>query len=139
MNNLWKIIFFLLLIFGLLIQISFTTIPLILNLILLLYIFNRKNWVYFAAFFSGMILDIAALRQIGTTSLFFIIFLFIANLYENKFEINSLPFIFFFSFLGSFIFLLIFGGNFIFWQTLVSAVFSALLFALIKKLTIVNN
>lgn len=133
MNNLRKIIFFFLFVFAFLIQISLTTIPLILDLILLLYILNRKYWVYFVAFFLGMVLDIVSLRQVGLTSLFFIIFLFLITLYENKFEINTIPFVFFFSFFGSLAFLFIFGGSFIFLQALVSSIFSTLLFLLIKN------
>lgn len=138
MNNLRKIIFFLLFVFGFLIQISLTTIPIILDLILILYIFNKKTRIYFIAFFLGIILDIFSLRQVGTTSLFFVIFLFIINLYENKFEINTIPFVLFFSFFGSLAFLLVLRENYFFWQAIVSSIFSMLLFTLIKKLT-VNN
>lgn len=105
-----------------------TTIPLVLDILLILYIINRKAWVFLAAFIIGLLLDISAVRVLGQSSIFFITLLFIATLYERKFEITSGYFVFFASFLGSLIYLLIFGFNHAFWQALANSTISLFIF-----------
>ena len=105
--------YFLLLIIAVLIEAVFTSIPLIFILLLNLMVIEKKPWVFAAAFFSGLALDILTLRFLGETGLFFIIFLFIVSLYERKFETANVYFILFSSFLGSIIYLIIFGARLI--------------------------
>lgn len=123
-----KIILFLLLFLSIFLQASITTIPIVLDVLLIFYILKRKPWVFVAAFVSGFFLDLLTVRTLGQSSLFFLIFLFVVSLYERKFEIVSGYFVFFSSFLGSLFFLKISGYDYIFQQALISAIFSTLLF-----------
>lgn len=123
-----KIILFLLLFLSIFLQASITTIPIVLDILLIFYIFNRKSFVFLLAFASGIFLDLTSVRIVGQSSIFFVTFLFVVSLYERKFEIVSGYFVFFSSFLGSLFFLKISGYDYIFQQALISAIFSTLLF-----------
>lgn len=115
-------------------EVSVTTIPLVLDVLLILSILERKPWVFLAAFILGLLLDVSAVRVLGQSSLFFVIFLFLVSLYERKFETTSSYFVLFLSFFGSLVFLLVFGYNFAFWQAVVSSLLSFLLFKTIGHL-----
>lgn len=134
-----KNILFLLLFLSIFLQTSITTIPIVLDVILIFYILNRKSWVFLLAFASGIFLDSLTVRSLGQSSIFFLSFLFIATLYERKFEIASSYFVFFASFLGSLFFLKIFDSDYIFQQAAISAIFSAFLFKGVKLLTFKND
>lgn len=104
--------------------------------LLLYYIFTRKQfWTLLIGFILGIFLDIISLRQVGETSLFFTLFLFIIVVYERKFEINTIPFIFVFSFLGNLVYLFIFNYENIIWQAIISSLSTVLIFALITHFT----
>ncbi|MEK7450935.1 MAG: hypothetical protein AAB662_03310 [Patescibacteria group bacterium] len=104
-------------------------------LVLLIFLaFERKTWIFFLAFFGGIILDLMLFRFLGATSLFLAAFIFLIFLYENKFEIYTLPFVLIVSFVGSALYLVIFGYNYIFQQAIVSSIIAVLLFALCKNL-----
>src|SRR5258706_10781636 len=81
-----------------------TTLPLVLIYLLCLTIWKRDAVVFPIAFVGGLLLDILVVRAIGVSSLFFVIFVFLALLYQRKYEINSYPFVAFASFLGSIVF-----------------------------------
>lgn len=119
-----------LLFLAILVESSITTIPIVLSIILILYIFTKSPWVFLAAFISGLFLDIFSVRTLGQTSLFLITFLFIITLYERKFEIATNYFVLFSSFFGSLIFLIIFGYNYAFPAALASSIFAFLTFRL---------
>ncbi len=89
--------------------------------------------IFLVAFVSGLFLDLLQLRPLGQTSLFLTIFVFIVLLYERKFQIRTLPFVFISAFLGSFAYLSIFGGSQIFLTALITASLSAVTF---KAITI---
>lgn len=127
-----KIILFLLIFLSIVLQISITTIPIVLDVILIFYILSRKSLAFLLAFASGFFLDIASVRIVGQSSIFLVTFLFIISLYERKFEIVSTCFVLFSSFVGSLLFLKIFGYDYIFQQALISAIFSTLLFKGVK-------
>lgn len=96
--------------------------------------FVSKTWIFFLAFFMGIILDLMLFRFLGATSLFLTTFLFLIFLYEKKFEIHTLPFVLIVSFVGSALYLMIFGYNYVLQQALVSSLIAVLLFAFCKNL-----
>lgn len=96
--------------------------------------FVSKTWIFFLAFFMGIILDLMLFRFLGATSLFLTTFLFLIFLYEKKFEIYTLPFVFVASFMGSALYLMIFGYNYVLQQALVGSLIAVLLFAFCKNL-----
>ena len=107
---------------------SITTIPFSIALLVVGTVVFRKSWIFFAAFFLGLFLDLSLLRPLGQTGLMFTLFIFTISLYERKFEAQTLTFVFFAAFLGSLIYLKIFGGNYILLQALISSLFAILLF-----------
>ena len=122
------ILFFLLIIIS-----SLTTIPLSIAVLSVITVLFEKSWVFFAAFLLGLFLDLFGLRPLAQTSLFFVLFVFIIWLYERKFETQTLTFVFFSSFLGSLIYLIVFRYNNILFQAFVSALFAVLVFHLIQN------
>lgn len=96
--------------------------------------FVSKTWIFFLAFFMGIILDLMLFRFLGATSLFLTTFLFLIFLYEKKFEIYTLPFVLIVSFVGSALYLMIFGYNYVLQQAIVSSLIAVLLFAFCKNL-----
>ena len=127
-----KWIFWLLLSMAILFEGGLTSLPLVLNVLLVFYLIERKQTLFFIAFLGGILLDILLLRTPGQSSLFFIIVFLILSLYERKFEIQTIPFIFFSSFFASLAFLAIFGYSFIFLQALVSSFITIFLFKLVR-------
>ena len=111
---------------------AITTLPLVLIVLICLAVVFEKTWIFALAFFMGLILDLFQLRHLGQTSLFFVMFLVTVLLYERKFEIKTKPFIFLSTFAGTFVYLLIFGYNYVFAQALASSVIAVLLFKLIS-------
>ena len=117
-----------------------TTIPLSLPLLVILSVFFRKSWVFFVAFGLGLLLDLFWLRSLGQTALMLVLFVLFINLYERKFETQTLTFVFSASFLGSLIYLQVFGYQQILLQSLVNSLLTLLLFKLlIKKQKILPN
>lgn len=136
MKNIFLLI---LLFFAIIIESSVLTIPLVLDIIIVLYIFERKSWIFALAFFAGLLLDIGLVRNVGQSSIFFVICLFILNLYERKFEIVSGYFALFFSFFGSIIFLFLSKENLILQDSILSAIFTVILFAIFKTFSAKKN
>lgn len=98
------------------------TIPLVFICLLVFSLMNKNPWMFGLYFLSGIFLDISSLRNLGETSLFFIGFFFLVLLYERKFEIATFPFIFISSFLGSFLFMNVFGFSFYFFGAILSSI-----------------
>lgn len=109
-------------------QATVTTLPLFLIALLVIYVLKKNVWVFAAAFLGGLLLDVAAVRSLGQTSLFFISFLALISFYQRKFEINTLPFILFSAFAGSALFFYLFGAKTFLLQSLTSTAFAAILF-----------
>lgn len=124
--------------FFILIEGTLTTLPIVLLLLLNTGVFVKKAWILAVAFLSGLALDILSLNTLSKTSLFFVIFTFILFMYDRKFEIQTYPFVFVASFLGSFLYLLIFGQNNILIQSFLSSIIGALLFFLVRKINLVT-
>src|SRR5579859_4109628 len=112
---------FLLLFIALILESTITTMPLVLIILFCAIIVFRKSGVFVLSFFSGLILDSVTLQTLGKSSIFFLIFLTAALLYGRKFEVQSIPFVFLFSFLGSTMYLWYFGYQYIFIEGIVSA------------------
>ncbi len=72
-----------------------TVISLPLSLISLIFLSTTKKHlsVFYLAIISGLILDLITLRPLGTTAIFYVLFLFLLFLYERKYETSTLPFI----------------------------------------------
>lgn len=105
-----SVISWILLLCVLLVEGTITTVPLTLIFLLCLMVMKKAEWVFVLALFSGIVLDIFAVRPIGVMSIFFLLFIFFIWLYERKYEIATIPFVAAASFLGSFVFLHITGS-----------------------------
>ncbi|MBI2031981.1 MAG: hypothetical protein HYT08_05200 [Candidatus Levybacteria bacterium] len=121
-------------IFLILLEASITTIPLVLLAILLISVISKKSWIFLLAFSAGLMIDLIKLNPIGKTSLFLTIFLFIVLLYDKKFEIRTVPFVFMASFLGSIAYLIFFGYRDILFQAITSSIIGILSFIAVKKI-----
>ena len=130
-----KFLFFLFIFLAVLFVGTVTTFPLVLLLLLIFYILKRDLWIFFAAFIAGIFLDVISVKTLGESSIFFILFLLVIALYEGKFEIQTLPFVAIASFLGSLIYLFLFGYNFVLQQAIASAVLSAIFFKIIMRIS----
>lgn len=113
---------------------SITTLPLTLVCLLCLTIIKRDDKVFIAAFVAGLFLDIFALRQLGGTSIFFLLFVFLLLLYQRKYEIYSTPFVLVASFIGSALFLFTFGYGNVLGQAVLSTLIGSVLFLIIRLL-----
>ena len=125
---------FLFLLISVFLEAVWTTLPLTLCLLLVISIFKKDHKVFILAFLAGLLLDLSLVRSLGFSSIFFTLFLFIVFLYENKFEAETIPFVFFASFLGVFTYSLLVGYDDILLQSLVAAFFASLAFLGIKQL-----
>ena len=105
-----------------------TTIPFFVGLLAVSTVLSKKSWVFFLALGLGLFLDLTTIRPLGYSSLILTIFVFLIWLYERKFETQTTTFVFISSFLGSLVYLKIFGFQQIFLQSLVSAVVGVFLF-----------
>lgn len=119
---------FWLLLFAALVLGVLTTLPLVLILLVVHYAIKREVWLFTAAFFTGVILDLILVRTIGASSLFFVSFLFLVELYGRKFETATTPFVFIASFIGSILYFMLLGQALVFWEALVSALLAVGLF-----------
>ena len=135
--RIWILSFILLI--AVLIEATFTTIPLALLLLINFLVQEKKSWVFAAAFFSGLALDILSLRYFGSTSLYFVIVLFIINLYERKFETSNIYFVLFTSFVGSFFYLTVFEVRLALSQAVLSALLGSIIFFLMTILSKKEN
>ena len=110
-----------------------TTIPFPIGLLAIATVLSKKPWVFFLALGLGLFLDLISIRALGYTSLALTIFVFILFLYERKFETRTIAFVFISTLLGSAIYLIIFGYQQIFLQSLVNSLLAVLIFKIIQK------
>ena len=90
----------------------------------------RNLFLFILAFVAGMLLDVFALRQVGQTSIFLLLIVFLLLLYQRKYEINSYPFVLISSFVGSLVFLLLFGYGNVIVLAVLSSVIGVVLFGI---------
>jgi len=117
-------------------QVSLISFPLVFLALLTIAIKSKKNWIFPLAFIFGVILDSFYLKTLGTTSIFFLIFLFAVFMYERKFEVDSLSFIFISSFLGSMILFVILGETNILLKSAITSLLAIFLSKIEAKLDI---
>lgn len=115
-------------ILSIIFQSSVTTIPLVLLLLLNIAVVSKKTSVFVLAFFCGLTLDIMLSNYLGETSIFYIVFLAVVFLYERKFDIQTFPFVFISSLVGSFIYLSFYDSRFLLIESFASAFISILFF-----------
>ena len=130
------IVLLVLLLLSVLLEGTVTVLPLVFICLLCMTIVTRDSFIFLPAFIAGILLDAFALRPIGETSIFLLLAVFVMLLYQRKYEINSYPFVFMASFIGSLLFLILFGYSGAFVQAIVSAVIAVLLFALFRYMTL---
>lgn len=107
-------ILFLGLVISIILETTLIALPFVLLWLLLMVVLTQEEWVFIVAILTGFILDSLKLTIFGTHALFFAVFCLLLFLYEQKFELQSISFVLVMSFLGSAIYLLIFGStNFI--------------------------
>jgi len=129
-----KFLAFFLLTVALVLEATLTTIPFVFLILLCLLVLLRENWLFVFAFAFGIVLDLVSFKTLGTSSAFFVTFLFLVLLYQSKFEIATNAFVFFASFVGSFTYLLLLGyNNNIIFQAILSSIIGLLLFKLIQR------
>lgn len=119
---------------AIILEASVTTLPLTFLILLFIVVAGRKNEAFFLAFLTGFILDVLTMRMIGLSSIYFVIFVCIVFLYQKKFEIDTLPFITGFSFIGSLGYLVMTGSRGFILQALLVTIISALSFLVFKIL-----
>ncbi len=108
---------------------TITTLPLVLIVLLCGLIINKRRTVFYAAFVSGLLLDIFLLQTPGGSALFLLLFLYLILLYQKKYEINSYPFVAVSSFVGSYLYLFIFGHSNILPLAVISCIIAFVLLA----------
>lgn len=123
------------------VEIIETSLPLFLIAVLVMLILNSRNhserqngWVFLAAFLGGLILDVSSVAYPGGTSLFLTCLLFLILLYERKYEIDTIPFVFVSSFFGTFLYLWFFGYGDIFIQSIASSFLGVVIFVLFRSM-----
>src|SRR5688500_7183486 len=94
-----------LLIFSIFLE-TYSTFPFVLVLLVFLSIHLSKTQVLSFAFLGGILLDVFLFRQLGQSSIFFLIFSFLILSYQNKFEADTIAFVSLFSFIGAFFYML---------------------------------
>ncbi|MBI2195874.1 MAG: hypothetical protein HYU48_02415 [Candidatus Levybacteria bacterium] len=125
-------VFILIIALSIFFETSVTTLPLIVGTFVLFAVILQRDWVFVAAFLSGLIFDILTLRTIGTTSIFLIVLIFTIFLYKNKFEIETIPFVFIACFFASFIFLITAGFSNLLLPAFIVSIFASVLFRLLS-------
>ena len=124
----------LLLLVVLFLEVSLTTIPLILLVLLCLMVLLRENWLFLVAFIFGLLFDLLSFKTIGVSSAFLVLILFLVLLYQSKFEITTGYFVTIAAFVSSFLFLFLQGyTHAIILQSIFSAMIGLLLFKLIQR------
>lgn len=113
---------------------TFSSVPLFLDGIILGYVFTKDTYIVWGACVGGIILDILLFQTLGISSIFFLCILFVFLLYEKKFEIKTVPFVFVSTFLSTILFFQFFGERIFFTQSLVNAIFTGFIaFIILRK------
>lgn len=126
-------ILFALLVILVIIASGITTIPFSVGLVILSAVLFRKSWVFFLALILGLFLDLVMMRTLGYAGLVLTAFVLMVFLYERKFETQTVPFVFISIFLGSMLFLKIFGYQQIILQALANSLLGVLVFKIIHR------
>lgn len=114
-----RAVLFFLLFCSFFLEITITSLPLLLLVFLFFWLLTRDPIVFPVAFITGIFFDLQRVGTLGVSSLFFVLFLGLVVLYERKFEIETLPFVFVSSAIGSAVFLFVLGYHHILEQALI--------------------
>ena len=112
---------------------TITTVPLVLTVLTVYVILKKQTRFFYAGFAGGIILDSLTVRVLGSSSAFFVIWLYLILLYDRKYEIRTLMFVFVSIFFGSVIFLYLFKYNYIFLNALAGSATGMVLFLVLKR------
>jgi cell shape-determining protein MreD len=116
---------------SIILESSITTIPLVLILLINFAVASRKTSVFIVAFLCGLLLDILLGNNPGVTSFYFVTLISIIYLYQRSFDIQTFPFVFISTFIGSFLYLMIGESRFVLAEAILSSVISVIFFWLI--------
>ncbi len=120
---------------AILLEATIIVLPISFVLLLCYSILNRTEKVFLSAFFTGLVLDLFTVRQVGVSSIFFLVFFGLVLLYQRKYEIRSYPFVVVSSFAGSYLYLLLFQeGSWILFSATVSSIIALMIYAIGKHL-----
>lgn len=117
------ILLFLLLGIALIVETSVSSLPLVLLFLIIVTVWRKSAHMLLLAFFSGLILDVLLVRNIGTTSIFFLVMIAGMILYQKKYELRSPFFVIPFSMVASMLYVVLFPVP----QAFLHVVFSTLL------------
>lgn len=123
-----KLFWVVLLIFLSLLEGSVTVFPLVLIGLLIVWIMRQESWVFILAFCVGMLLDIFLLQTPGMSSLYFVLTIFSIFLYERKYGVQTVPFVFFASFFSCLFYLLWQNASHAFFQAIFAGIVADILF-----------
>lgn len=127
------IVLFVFFIFLLFVHATILSVPIFVSALLLVYIFKKESWAFPLGFLGGIFLDIMTVRDLGISSLFLLFFVLIIALYQNKFEIKTIPFVLLATFLGTLFYLILFDYNFVLGQSLINAFLAGGIFLFLEK------
>lgn len=113
---------------SLFLEVTVSSVPLVLLSILLFAILYKESWIFPAAFLMGILLDILLFQTVGIRSIFFVVILGAVFLYQRKFEIQSLPFVGIATFLIAALYGSIFGLGYPVLIAVVSSIFAGIIF-----------
>src|SRR5262245_56606332 len=117
---------FLFLIVSLILELSITTIPLILIFLNCFMVIYKRFDIALFVFIFVLFFDILIFNEIGISALFFTTFLFLVLLYQRKFEINRFSFVGISTFLASLTYLFIIFSKLDITQAVASAIIAVL-------------
>lgn len=123
-----RAVLFFLLFCSFFLEITITSMPLLLLVFLFFWLATRDPIIFVFAFVVGIFFDLQSVGTIGVSSLFFVLFLGVIVLYERKFEIETFPFVFASSAIGSCLFLLLLGYHHVLEQSLLTGLIAVALF-----------
>lgn len=122
---------FILLLCAITLESTIIQLPLVLLVLLIFTIVFQDEWIFSVGIFSGFVLDALQFRIVGSSSLFFLVFLLLVFLYERKFELRSVWFVLIMSGVGSLLFFVLFGSSILVMQTLMSVLMGLILFTIV--------
>lgn len=125
-------IFFAILFIVVLIEATVTTLPLVFICLLCYLIVFKKPFVFYTALFFGILLDLFASRALGSTFVFFLLFFYLVLLYRKKYEIDSYPFVLVTSFMGSYLYGILYRSSNALTLAVISSMIAVLLFGVLK-------
>lgn len=109
---LYKLILIPSLFVSVLIESVFISFPLVIILSILLYLTDSSSKYLLYIFFISILLDVLRVEQLGLTSLFIFISLFLIDIYKRSFEVTDMKFITLITLLSTYLYAKIADYNF---------------------------